>query len=218
MKKLIILLLSLSFWQLIIAQLENIPLVTVTGEATIKAKPDYAILALKVYKTIKPEESIRYLEIFKDEDTKIRIFAFDENDIEVSFVQKEGSTYVKEVFITVNDMEKLDKVLLELNKLRFTQFHFFEYRLKNLPIYKNKARLQAIKFAKVKASAMAESLGQKIGKAHTIEEIDYENYNWYNTKNRIWYLSERLDADDYMIFPGYISITSKVKIGFDLVK
>ena len=218
MKKLFVLLLALNACQLTFAQLENIPLITVEGEATLKVKPDYVVLALKVYRKIKPEESIRFLEIFKDEDTKIRIFAFDEKDIAVSFVQPEASYYIKEVFITINTIEKLDKVLLELNKLGYTQFHFFEYRIKNLPDYKTKVRLKAITNAKAKANAMAESIGQKIGKAHTIKEIESDDYNWYNKNDRIQYLTEKLNTDDYLLFPGYISITSKVKISFDLIK
>ena len=67
---------------------------------------------------------------------------------------------------------------------------------------------------------MATELGQIIGKAHTVEEINNENYNWYNIDhvNKTENITFKLGSDNYQIEPGYLTIISKVKVSFDLQK
>ena len=78
----------------------------------------------------------------------------------------------------------------------------------------------AIAAAKRKASLMANELGQTIGKAHTIEEVESQSFNWYNIDNskNLENITYKLGSDVYVIEPGYITIISKVKVSFDLMK
>lgn len=222
MKKIILILYVIGLSLSLNAQVENIPLVTVEGEGLIKVKPDYVVLGFKIYKTIKEDANNNPIgfEIFKDEDTKIRLFDFDKKDITESAIQIENSKYVKEVYITIYDLNKLDKIMLELYKLGIKDFHYKDYRLSNFDKYKDQARIKAIDSAKEKATLLAKELGQTIGKAHTIEEVDFRDYNWYNINNKsgLEDLPYTLDSDNYLIEPGQITITSKVKVSFDLIK
>src|ERR1035437_5698429 len=203
----------------VFAQLENIPLVTVFGESTVKVKPDYVILGIKIKKEIRlnsaPNNTV--FEIFKTEDTKIRLFGFDDKNISESLIQVDGSVYVKEVYITINDLNSLDKYLLELYKLGFKDYIYLDYRVKNFSDYKDQARKEAIYSAKTKATLIATELGQTIGKAHTVEEINNENYNWYNIHNNVNLenITFKLGADGYIVEPGFLIITSKIKVSFD---
>ena len=78
----------------------------------------------------------------------------------------------------------------------------------------------AIAAAKRKASLMANELGQTIGKAHTIEEVESQSFNWYNIDNakNLENMTYKLGSEAYVIEPGYITIISKVKVSFDLMK
>ncbi len=203
------------------AQLQNIPLITTEGQAVIKAKPDHVILAFKVSKGIKAVAiNNDPFNIFRTEDSRIKIFDFDEKNISQSQIQIEDSMYTKEIYITINDLTKTDRILLELNKLGFIKFHYMDYRVRNLTDLQYQAKQKAVISARTKAALLAKELGQSIGRAHTIEEIYTPDYQWYNLKNdhgkeNITYL---YDNDDYILEPGFIIITAKVKVSFDLVK
>lgn len=222
MRKFIVIFLFIISGTVIFAQLENIPLITVQGEGTIQVKPDYIVLGFKVYKSMPTNSNGDPIgfEIFKDEDTRIKLFDFNEKDIDESLIQLEGLKYVKEVYISIYDLDKLNRILIELNKLGFSAFHYMDYRVKDFEMYKNQARIKAIKSAKEKASQLVGELGQQIGKAHTIEEIHFQDYNWYNKNEdiRIEDIPFRSDADTYLLEPGFIVITSKIKVSFDLIK
>lgn len=204
------------------AQLENIPLITVTGQSAVKVKPDYVILGLKISKQIKSDSQNNHFgfKIFEDDDTKIRLFDFDENDIFETVIQNSGSKYIKEVFITIRDLSKLDKYMLELHKLGYTNYIYKDYRISDYERYKDQTRKEAINIARKKAEQLAKELGQTIGKAHTIEEIITENYNWYTIydKNDLENINYKLGADEYIFEPGYIIINSRLRVSFDLLK
>lgn len=204
------------------SQIDNIPLITVEGEGTIQLKPDYVVLGFKIFKTVKENSNgeLSGFEIFKNEDTKIRLFDFNEKDINESIIQIENSMYVKEVYITIYELSRLDKILFELYKLGIKEFYFIDYRVDNFNENKNQAKIRAIRSAKEKASLLASELGQTVGKAHIIEEVDFQDYNWYNlNKNSgLENLTYELDSDNYLLQPGYITLTSKVKVSFDLIK
>lgn len=204
------------------AQLQNIPLITVFGESAVKVKPDYVIVGVKVKKDIRlpSNGNVPAFEIFKDEDTKIRLFGFDNKNISESVIEADSSAYVKEVFFTINDLNDLDKYLLELYKLGFKNYIYLDYRVKDYTGLKNQARKEAMTVAKKKATLLANELGQAIGKAHTIEELEHEDYNWYNIhdKDGLENITFTQGANGYMIEPGFIIITSKIQVSFDLQK
>lgn len=58
------------------------------------------------------------------------------------------------------------------------------------------------------------------GKAHTIEELESQSFNWYNIDNakNLENMTYKLGSEAYVIEPGYITIISKVKVSFDLMK
>lgn len=202
------------------AQLQNIPLLTTEGQSMIKVRPDYAVVCVKVSKPVKLNTGNVGFEIFRNEETKLKLFDFDEKNIAEGIIQVEDSVYTKEIYITIYDLSRLDKTLLELNKLGFIRFHYIDYRVKNMTELKYQAKMKAIGSAKYKAVLLAKEIGQLIGKAHTIEELGTTHTNWYNFKS-----DERRDQpsysntnDEYINEPGMIVITAKVRVSFDLIK
>ncbi len=204
------------------AQIENIPLITVYGEGRVKVKPDHVVIGIRIKKQIPSNsaEGTTALEIFKTDDTRIRLFGFDQKNMSETVVQEDDGSYIKEVFITINDLNTLDKYLLELYKLGFKDYIYMDYRIKEYITYKNQAKREAVSSARKKATLLAGEVGQAIGKAHRIEELTPEDYNWYDLHNDrgLERITFKLGADGYLIEPGFLVLTSKVKVSFDLLK
>ena len=203
------------------AQFQNIPLVTVYGESVVKVKPDFVVLEIKLTKDIFVEnQNNSIFEIFSKEDTQINIFDFDGKQVSEAYIQVDSLRYYKELFMTIKDLTKLDKILLELYKAGFKNYVFVDFRTSKKTDLINQARKDAIAAATNKAKLLANETGQLIGKVNTIEEIGSQEYNWYNlhkinTPDNNMY---RLGSDNYIIEPGYITVVAKVKVSFDLLK
>lgn len=155
-------------------------------------------------------------EIFKDEDTKIRLFDFNEDHQSRSLIQLDSNGYYKEVFIAIYDLKKLDRYLLELYNLGYRDYTYMEYRNSVYQRTKAKARDEAIENAKEKAGQLAASLNISLGKAYQVEELGSEDHNWYNIRNKdaAATLTHRLGSGKYLVEPGYITITSRVRVSF----
>ncbi len=204
------------------AQLENIPLITVYGESTIKVKPDYVVLGLRVNKqlNLNANGTAKEFKIFNPNDTKINLFDFSDKNISESLIQIDSAVYIKEVFITIYNLDKLENYLLEIHNQGYNNLFYFDYRLSDLENHMNEAKMKAIESAKKKAALLAHQLGQSIGKAHLIEEVPVENFNWYNINkaNDLENLSYNLGSQNYVLHPSFITIRSKIKVSFDLIK
>ncbi len=222
MKRIVVLLFLVSVTCSTFAQLQNIPLVTAIGESVVKVKPDYAVAVIKVKKSmnISSLTTAATFRIFEENDTRVQLFGFDDKNIDFSLIQADSLVYVKEIIITINDLQNLDKYLLEIQKLGYKDLIYLDYRVKDLSPHKDQARKSAIASAKRKAILMASELGQSIGKAHTIEEVEVQSFNWYNIDNskNLENMTYKLGSEAYIIEPGYITIVAKVKVSFDLIK
>mgnify|MGYP000441922083 FL=1 len=185
MKRIVVLLFLVSVTCSTFAQLQNIPLVTAIGESVVKVKPDYAVAVIKVKKSmnISSLTTAATFRIFEENDTRVQLFGFDDKNIDFSLIQADSLVYVKEIIITINDLQNLDKYLLEIQKLGYKDLIYLDYRVKDLAAHKDQARKNAIASAKRKAILLASELGQSIGKAHTIEELESQSFNWYNIDN-----------------------------------
>ena len=201
-----------------IAQLQNIPLVIVEAEAVVKVKPDYVIIGIKLNKKV--QLSANTFEIFREIDTQFKLFGLDDKAIYQSYIQADSLYYLKEIFLTITNINMLDKTLLDLYKLGYKEYIYLDYRVQNFISYKNQARKEAIQLAAKKAALLAGELNQSIGKAHSIEELNQESYNWYNIHNidNLENITYKSGSDFYVIEPGYITIISKIRISFDLIK
>lgn len=190
----------------------------VEAVSVVKVKPDHVIIGVKLNKKIQITNSM--LEIFRETDTNLKIFGLDDKAIYQSLIQADSSYYVKEIFLTITDMNTLDKTLLQLYKLGYKQYIYLDYRVQNFISYKNQARKEAIILAKTKAASLSAELNQTIGKAHKIEELNQESYNWYNIHDtdNLEDITYKIGSDFYLIEPGYITIISKVRVSFDLIK
>ena len=200
--------------------LENIPLLTVTGEAVIKAMPNQAVISVRVQRRVDIANlsSVSDAFLFNKENTDIKFLGADNKEIlstitEVDINEK-TSVFIKEFIVTVNNLPELTKVIMELLRHDFTGIYSVSYRLTNLPELKNNARKEAIANAKAAALLYARELGQSIGRAHLVKEEEVPLNNWYIEK---YHPDVReLINTAYHFNPGYITIPCKVTVSFNL--
>lgn len=193
------------------------PHISVTGEAVVKVIPDYVILGIRIKKQLNGGDNKPAFEIFKEEDTKIRLFDFNEADMSKTFIQLDSAAYYKEVFVTITDLKKLDKYLLELYTLGYRDYVYIDYRTSFYDKYKTQAREEAVADAKKKARQLSTGLFLALGKAYAVEDLNTEDYNWYNLKDKknAGRLTYKMGSDNYLIEPGYLTITAKVRVSFN---
>jgi len=137
MKRIVVLLFLVSVTCSTFAQLQNIPLATAIGESVVKVKPDYAVAVIKVKKSmnISSLTTAATFRIFEENDTRVQLFGFDDKNIDFSLIQADSLVYVKEIIITINDLQNLDKYLLEIQKLGYKDLIYLDYRVKDLVGY-----------------------------------------------------------------------------------
>jgi len=210
------LILLLSGLQLFSQTAQEPPHISVTGEAVVKVIPDYVILGIRIKKQLNGADNKPAFEIFKEEDTKIRLFDFNEADMSKTFIQLDSAAYYKEVFVTITDIKKLDKYLLELYTLGYRDYIYIDYRTSFYDKYKTQAREEAVTDAKKKAKQLSSALFLALGKAYAVEDLNTEDYNWYHLKDKknAGKLTYKMGSDNYLVEPGYITITSKVHVSF----
>jgi uncharacterized protein YggE len=119
--------------------------------------------------------------------------------------------------VTVRDLTRLDALLESLIKSGGNRIDSIRYETSDLRKYRDQARELAVKAAREKAAALANALGQEIGKAYTIEEIPDSNYSnaFGLTSNEILETKSRAQGGPSTA-AGQRSISASVTVSFDL--
>ena len=200
------------------------PTVSVTGEGTVKVVPDQVIINSRI-----ETEGADAGEVKKQNDATVdKIISFlkkqgvDSKNIETDYVNlnkrynydDKTSTYVANQAISIklvdlSDYEEIMRGLLEngLNRIDGVQFKSSEVEK-----YESEARRKAVLDAKQKATELATPLGQKIGKAVSINEVGSNNIQ------PVYRMAEMKMSDSAQgqqsIAPGEMEITEKVNVSF----
>lgn|GEM_PF-2233354 len=200
--------------------LENIPLLTVTGEAAIKAVPDQAVIAVRIQRRVEIASltTVSDAFLFSKEQTDIKFIGSDNNEILTTVIETsindQSALFIREFIITVKDLRDLTKILMELLRHNFTNIYYISYRLSNLSQLKENAMKQAISNARSAAENYARELGQTIGTAHLVKEEPVQVNNWYVEKFRPDI--HEMIGSNYIFNPGYITIPCRVTVSFNL--
>lgn len=159
--------------------------VRVIGTSEVKVIPDRAIVQLGVESQSSSASLAK-----KSEDTAARRIlsslrgnGIDEKDIQTTWLSLEPYTYyhkgvrttyfvaAQTLSVTLRDLERLDAVLESLIKAGGNRIESITYETSDLRKYRDQARDLAVKAAKEKAVALAQALGQEVGKAESIDEV-----------------------------------------------
>jgi uncharacterized protein YggE len=212
--------------------------VNVTGDAEIKVAPDEVVLILGV------ETGDKNMQVAKNQNDErvkkviamTKDFGIDPKYVQTSQIQIEpryegastkynfiGYFIYKTIVITLKDVDKFENVYSTALVAGATHVEGIQFRTTELRKYRDQARALALKAAQEKASAMAGTLGQKIGEPQSIRE-DYSGWwSWYNprwgspmSQNVVQNAGGRTPNEEGTFAPGQISVTASVSVGFAL--
>ncbi|MFA4837497.1 MAG: SIMPL domain-containing protein [Dehalococcoidia bacterium] len=214
---------------------------TVTGEAEIRVVPDEVVLTLGVETLDKDLNTARNQ---NDERIK-RVLAgaadlgIQPKDIQTDYMsitpqydtittelepgykrQKQeftGFSASKNVVITLKDISKFEDLYTFVMTEGASYLQGIQFQTTELQKYRIEARALAVKAAREKAAAMAEGLGQKLGKAQTISEGSSGWWPKSSAANAVQNIGgEGYQSLDATIAPGQITVTSTVTVVFEL--
>ncbi|MDN4165776.1 SIMPL domain-containing protein [Cytophagales bacterium LB-30] len=203
------------------------PSISVVGEGKVKVNPDYVIISLGV-----DSEKMSAEEAKKANDAAIKRllalskeFKVQEKDSKTEYVNL--SSYYKyeekvtvyrasqTVHITLRDLSSYDAFVTKVVAEGVNRINHIEFKSNKEESLQAEARVLAVKNAQEKAKAMAEALGQQIGKAIYIEENGAAMpVPMYERANKMMMADSGEGGSS--LAPGEIIITYSVSVRFVL--
>lgn len=211
-------------------------LVSVAGEAEVNVVPDEVVFDLTV-STFNKE--LRLAKSQTDERLKTLIalakrHGVAEQDTQTDYINltphyrgnNEARTLLgysvrKDLVFTLKDVTRAEGLLSELLDGGVTRINTVSFRSSQMRKYRDQARDMAMKAAREKAAALAGAVGQKIGKAYSIEE-DAPTPRYYAAQNTMSNAisnspgSDDTSASDGTLALGRIKISARVTVKFEL--
>jgi len=200
--------------------------VSVTGEGIVKVEPDEVLIKSRI-----EHEGSSAVEVKKQNDEVVnKIIKYlksqniEEKDIQTEYMNlnkrydhnDKTYSYVANQAISIKlrdlkDYEKIMKGLLEngLNRIDGIQFKSSE-----MGKFEKEARKLAVLDAQNRARELAQPLGQSIGKAVSISEMDYNSFQPMYRMDAAVEMSAK--GSQQTIAPGELEIKIKVNVGFEL--
>ena len=210
-------------------------IVTVAGEAEVNVAPDEVVFDLTVSTFNK---DLRVAKSQTDERLKnlialARRYGVAEADTQTDYINltphyrgnNEARTLLgysvrKDLVLTLRDVTRAEGLLSELLAGDVTRINTVSFRSSQMRKYRDQARDMAMRAAREKASALAGSVGQKIGKAYSIEEESptprsYASQN-VMSNNSVSFESDSSSASEGTLALGLIKISARVTVKFEL--
>ncbi|HEV2802996.1 MAG TPA: SIMPL domain-containing protein [Pyrinomonadaceae bacterium] len=160
-------------------------LITVTGDAEVRVVPDEVVFDVTV-RTFNRE--LKAAKSQTDERVKALIdltrrYKVAPEDVQTDYVRLEpryrgdndartllGYSVRKDLVFTLRDVTQAESLLSEVMTSGVTNVNSINFRTSQLRKHRDQARALAIRAAREKAVALTAEIGQKIGKAFSIEE------------------------------------------------
>ena len=205
--------------------------VRVVGTAEVKVVPDRAVVELGVQKQDANAGAAKRLvdEAASKLLAALRANGVDEKDIQTTYLYLRPESYTHKgtkhsyfvagetLSVTVRDLSRLDALLQALVQAGGNRIDSVTYETSELRKYRDQARAQAVKAAREKATALAQSLGQEAGRAYSIEEVpEFQEYSGGLMSNTSASYTDRTRAAGPSLAPGQKTITASVIVLFDL--
>jgi uncharacterized protein len=217
-------------------------LVTVTGEAVVNVVPDEVVLTLGVESS---DKQLRRAKSLNDERVKqvlataekLGIPAKDTQTDHISIEPRYRDNYEQRDFvgyfvrqrieITLKDVSQFENLLTDVLDAGANYVHGIQFRTSELRKHKDEARALAIKAAREKAVALAQELGQNVGKPYSIHE---DQEGWWSGYNTGWGSAGGLGMTQNVVqnagnggaemegalAPGQLGVTARVTVSFEL--
>jgi uncharacterized protein len=209
-------------------------LVTVTGEAEVLVVPDEVVFDLTVQNL---NRDLRQAKSQTDEQLKklidmTRRYRIDPKDVQTDYIRLEpryrgndetrtfaGYSVRKDLSFTLRDVSRAEELLSEIMESGITRINSVNFRTSQMRKYRDQARALAIRAAQEKAVALTNEIGQKIGKAYSIEEEvpDRSAYSQNSSSNAAVFVAGGASDSEGTLALGQIRVTARVTVRFELL-
>ncbi|MCF4102633.1 SIMPL domain-containing protein [Gillisia sp. M10.2A] len=200
------------------------PTVNVTGEGIVKVAPDQVTIKSRIEHEGKDVQEVKR----KNDNTVNSIIKYlksqgiAEKNIQTDYLNLNKNynyndktySYVanQAISIKLEDLKNYEKIMSGLLEAGLNRIDGIQFKSSEMEKHKTEARRKAVLNAKRKALEYVNPLGQNIGKAVSISEIETSNYQPV-------YRMEMMKASDAggsqeTIAPGELEVSVKVNIGF----
>ncbi|MBC7929469.1 MAG: SIMPL domain-containing protein [Rubrivivax sp.] len=216
-----------------LAQDKDLPrLITVTGEAEIRVVPDEVYFDVTV-QTFNKE--LKAAKAQTDERLKKLVeltqrYGVEAKDVQTDYISVEpryrggnearqliGFMVRKDLVFTLRDVSKAETMLSEVLETGVTRINDIDFRTSEMRKHRDQARALAIRAAQEKAVALTKEIGQKIGKAYSIEEVvPTSNPASQNYMSNAIGSSGDGEASSGTLAIGQIKVNARVVVRFEL--
>jgi len=202
-------------------------MVNVTGEGVVKVEPDEVLIksriehegpsaaAVKKQNDEVVNKVIKYLKSqnIDEKDIKTEYInlnkQYDYNDKTYSYVANQA------ISIRLKDLEDYEKIMKGLLENGLNRIDGIQFKSSEMEKYEKEARKLAVLDAQNRAKELAQPLGQDIGKAKSISEMDYNSFQPVYRMDAAVEMSSAKGSEQ-TIAPGELEIKIKVNVGFEL--
>ncbi len=224
MKKLILL---FAFFTTFAATAQNTqaPMVQVVGEGTVTVVPDKVVIKARVEHTGKSATEVKRQNdsVVNQVIKYLKSEGIPAKNIQTDYIRlnKEYDYNAKEYFFSANqaisihldDLKKYEEIMSGLLNSGLNRIDGIEFKTSNEEKLKSEARKKAILNARTKAEEYVTALGQKMGGAVMINEVEGQQYQ---PVYRVAKMESSDSTQGETIAPGEMEVTVKVNVGFIL--
>lgn len=220
-----ILLLTLLAGSLSFAQKNPEPKVTVMGTGTVNIVPDRVVINSRIEHTGSSAAEVKKHndKVVNDVIKYLKSQGIEPKDIQTEYIRlnKEFDYNSKETFYSANqaisillrDLSKYETVMSGLLQSGLNRIDGIEFKTSKKEELQAEARKKAVLNAKAKAKEFAEALGQQIGHALLIDEVQTDHYQPIHRME----MKADSSAGQETIAPGEMEVTVKVNVSFALM-
>lgn len=206
-------------------------IVKTTGTAEIKVTPDRAVIRVGVERQSGTAKTSKAAvdNISRKILATLKAANIDDKDIQTDYLDLQPTSYYEKhvrinnftatqsLSVTIRDLSHLDSVMDAVMSAGANRIDGIEYQSSELRKYRDQARDEATKAAKEKAVALAQALGNQVGKTYSIEEVQ----QWVGYPMLGGAVSnvalERAAPPPPSTAPGQLTVTASVSVSFDLL-
>ncbi len=163
--------------------------IEVTGSAEMEVVPDEIYLEVTIHEkdgkekeTIEEQEKKMFAQLTKagvdvEKDVSISNMM---SYLQYRWLRKDNIGAKKSYRILVHDAATVEKIYELLNEIEISSIAIVSMNHSKIEEFRRTVKVDALKVAKEKASDFAEAIGQKIGKAIHIREVQKNNHEFIN--------------------------------------
>jgi len=214
------------------------PLITVGGQAEVRVAPDEVDFTLEVENI---DKDLLAAKSKNDATVKqvlalVNKYGIESQNVQTDYISVEprytevteerrtttkkefiGYAVSKTVLVRLKTISRFESLFSDLLSIGVNTVRNVEFRTSEIRKYKDQARAMAIKAAREKAIALTREVGQTIGKAYSIHEVQDNSYTPSNySQNATSIVGGDFSENEATIAPGMITVRARVLVSFRL--